>query len=63
MFALGHLHRVQKVGANEHIRYSGSPIPLSFDESHYPHQVVQVDIKSGQPVETLAIKVPRSVNC
>ena len=43
--ALGHLHLAQRVGANEHIRYSGSPIPLSFDESDYPHQVVQVDIK------------------
>ena len=59
--ALGHLHLAQKVGANEHIRYSGSPIPLSFDESHYPHQVVQVDIKPGQPAEPLAIKVPRSI--
>jgi len=30
--ALGHLHINQKVGS-EHIRYSGSPIPLSFSES------------------------------
>ena len=59
--ALGHLHLAQKVGANEHIRYSGSPIPLSFDESHYPHQVIQVDIKTGQPVETAAVKIPRSI--
>jgi len=59
--ALGHLHLAQKVGANEHIRYSGSPIPLSFDESHYLHQIVQVDIKAGQPVATVAIKIPRSV--
>jgi len=59
--ALGHLHLAQKVGANEHIRYSGSPIPLSFDESDYPHQLVQVDIRAGQPVETVAVKIPRSV--
>ena len=59
--ALGHLHLAQTVGANEHIRYSGSPIPLSFDESHYLHQVLQVDIKKGQPVETLALKIPRSI--
>lgn len=59
--ALGHLHLAQKVGANEHIRYSGSPIPLSFDESDYPHQVVQVDIRAGRPVETAAVKIPRSV--
>jgi exonuclease SbcD len=31
--ALGHLHQPQAVGACEHIRYSGSPIPLSFSES------------------------------
>lgn len=59
--ALGHLHLAQRVGANEHIRYSGSPIPLSFDESNYLHQIVQVDVISGQPVETIAIKIPRSV--
>ncbi len=59
--ALGHLHLAQRVGANEHIRYSGSPIPLSFDESDYPHQVVQVDVKAGQPVAAVAVKIPRSV--
>lgn len=59
--ALGHLHLAQKVGANEHIRYSGSPIPLSFDETDYSHQVVQVDVKAGLPVEILAVKIPRSV--
>ena len=63
--ALGHLHLAQQVGANEHIRYSGSPIPLSFDEIDYPHQLVQVDIRpsgmAGQSIETTAIKIPRSV--
>ena len=59
--ALGHLHLAQRVGTHQHIRYSGSPIPLSFDESDYPHQVVQVDVKAGQPIETVAVKIPRSV--
>ena len=59
--ALGHLHLAQRVGSNEHIRYSGSPIPLSFDEAGYLHQVVQVDIRAGRPVETVAVKIPRSV--
>jgi exonuclease SbcD len=31
--ALGHLHINQIVGNNEHVRYSGSPLPLSFSES------------------------------
>ncbi len=59
--ALGHLHLAQTVGANEHIRYSGSPIPLSFDEAAYPHQIMQVDIKAGQLAATAALKIPRSV--
>ncbi|MDD5581050.1 MAG: exonuclease subunit SbcD [Methylobacter sp.] len=59
--ALGHLHLAQRVGLNEHIRYSGSPIPLSFDEAGYTHQVVQVDIKPGLPLETMAVKIPRSI--
>ncbi len=36
--ALGHLHTNQKVGV-EHIRYSGSPIPLSFSESNNTKKV------------------------
>lgn len=30
--ALGHIHRAQRIADSGHIRYSGSPIPLSFDE-------------------------------
>jgi len=58
--ALGHLHLAQKVGPHEYIRYSGSPIPLSFDEAGYRHQIVQVDIDGGQ-VDTSAVQIPRSV--
>lgn len=31
--ALGHIHRAQVVGGLEHVRYSGSLIPLSFSET------------------------------
>lgn len=31
--ALGHIHRAQLVGGAEHIRYSGSLVPLSFSET------------------------------
>lgn len=31
--ALGHIHKPQKVGASETIRYSGSPLPMSFAEA------------------------------
>lgn len=46
--ALGHLHKPQKV-TQPHIRYSGSPIPLSFSELHYKHQVLLVEIDTTQP--------------
>ncbi|MCX7067148.1 MAG: exonuclease SbcCD subunit D C-terminal domain-containing protein [Methylococcales bacterium] len=59
--ALGHLHLAQSVGANEHIRYSGSPIPLSFDESHYVHSVLQVEVTAGQGVAITKLKIPRSI--
>ncbi|MFD2817668.1 exonuclease subunit SbcD [Paraglaciecola chathamensis] len=47
--ALGHIHRPQKVAKSDHIRYSGSPIPLSFDELKSQKQVVLVEFdKQGQ---------------
>ena len=59
--ALGHLHLAQTVGDNKAVRYSGSPIPLSFDEQHYKHQVVLVDIQQDKTVNTTSVLVPRSV--
>lgn len=41
--ALGHLHKPQKV-TQAHIRYSGSPIPLSFSEINYKHQIAVVQL-------------------
>ncbi|MDP4270809.1 MAG: exonuclease subunit SbcD [Bacteroidota bacterium] len=38
--ALGHLHRPQKVGGKDHIRYSGSPLTLSFSEVNQEKQVL-----------------------
>ena len=62
--ALGHLHKPQKVG-QAHIRYSGSPIPLSFSEINYKHQVVEVTIDPSQKDESRLqfnpIAIPRSV--
>lgn len=59
--ALGHLHKPQQVGGQARIRYSGSPIPLSFSEIHYPHQVLCVDLVAGQQPQIQTLKVPRSV--
>lgn len=59
--ALGHLHLAQNVGGNESVRYSGSPIPLSFDEQHYQHQVVLVVLDNDKNISTDSLMVPRSV--
>ena len=42
--ALGHIHMPQFVHTGKHnARYSGSPLPVGFDEA-YPHSVTLVDI-------------------
>lgn len=61
--ALGHLHKPQKV-QHPHIRYSGSPIPLSFSEINYKHQVVEVSIDPTKSEDTFnfeALAIPRSI--
>lgn len=45
--ALGHIHKPQKAGA-ENIRYSGSPIPLSFSEKEDRKQLIQLELKEGK---------------
>ncbi|AZA49357.1 exonuclease subunit SbcD [Chryseobacterium carnipullorum] len=42
--ALGHIHKAQKIGGKEHIRYSGSPLPMSFSELNYKHQVIVFEL-------------------
>ncbi|WP_065649980.1 exonuclease subunit SbcD [Pantoea eucrina] len=44
--ALGHIHRAQRIGGTDHIRYSGSPIPLSFDETGRDKSVFLLDFSS-----------------
>jgi exonuclease SbcD len=60
--ALGHLHNPQAVAGKNHIRYSGSPIPLSFDESDYRHQVLQIELSKQQPISISSIIIPRSID-
>lgn len=51
--ALGHLHKKQIMGKREHIRYCGSPIPLSFMEANYERTVNLVDLElQKDPVVT-----------
>lgn len=44
--ALGHIHKAQRIGGKEHVRYSGSPLPMSFSERHYIHQVLIFELEN-----------------
>ncbi|MBU0903273.1 MAG: exonuclease subunit SbcD [Gammaproteobacteria bacterium] len=57
--ALGHIHRPQKVGGLEHIRYCGSPIALSFDEAKQQKEVLLVELDSSGLRQITALPVPR----
>ncbi len=56
--ALGHIHRPQKVGGLEHIRYSGSPIPLSFDEAKQRKEMLLVELGAGGLRSVTPLEVP-----
>ena len=60
--ALGHLHLAQEVAEQRHIRYCGSPIPLSMSEIDYPHQVCVATFEGQELVALETPLVPRSID-
>ncbi len=60
--ALGHLHLAQRVGGKEHVRYCGSPIPLSLSEKDYRHQVIIASIEEQNVTVIEPHLVPRTVD-
>ena len=61
--ALGHIHRPQVVAKREYIRYSGSPIPLSFDELKSQKQVCVVEFAEGErTISQLAVPTFQPLN-
>jgi len=56
--ALGHLHRTQKVQKSEHIRYSGSPIALSFDEVKHDKRIIIVEFDNDNALTTTELTIP-----
>ncbi len=64
--ALGHLHKAQRVGGKERVRYCGSPIPLSIAERNYRHRVLLAEWtweqREADPAFTVRdLEVPRTV--
>ena len=59
--ALGHLHRPQPLRGMDHIRYSGSPIPLSMPERLHAHHVVFWDLAGDEVAKIWSLRTPRLV--
>ncbi len=57
--ALGHIHKPQLVAKSEHIRYCGSPIPLSFDEAKQDKQVVIAEFDHEKLIKATPVTIPR----
>ena len=59
--ALGHIHHGQEVKAKVPMRYSGSPVALSYSHMTYHHHIVEVtfDETGAMSVEELPVKQPR----
>jgi len=57
--ALGHIHRPQIISGNKIIRYSGSPIPLSFSEYSDKKIVILIDIIGGKISEIKDIELKK----
>ena len=55
--ALGHLHRIQKVGGSDKVRYSGSPLPFSFSESN-KKSVIKAELDYENLRTTQEIEIP-----
>lgn len=58
--ALGHLHKAQELDCGR-IRYSGSPIPLSFAEVQYSHCCCRLTFSGSQLHSVEEVQIPRSV--
>lgn len=58
--ALGHIHRPQRVSGKEHIRYSGSPIALSFSEKSDLKVITELEVKHGKITRIEDILIPKN---
>lgn len=56
--ALGHLHQSQQVGSHQHIRYSGTPIPIGFSEAASPKEVIVIELNQERVTQITPVQVP-----
>lgn len=56
--ALGHIHRPQVISKKQHIRYCGSPIALSFDETTQQKSVCLVEFSGSELTDITLLEIP-----
>ncbi|HAK80129.1 MAG TPA: exonuclease sbcCD subunit D [Runella sp.] len=63
--ALGHIHKPQRIANSDVIRYSGSPIPLSFSERDDRKYVLELTLKDNkiQTIEPISVPIFRELRC
>jgi DNA repair protein SbcD/Mre11 len=59
--ALGHIHKAQRIGGLDHVRYSGSPLPMSFSERNYKHQVLVFELNGEKAENIHSLEIPVSI--
>ena len=58
--ALGHIHKPQKIGNKNNIRYSGSPVFLDFSERNYDKMVIEIEIEANEIKSITSVAIPKS---
>jgi len=56
--ALGHIHRPMEINGQKHIRYSGSPVALSFAEKEQTKQLVEISITDNEITGIHPVEIP-----
>ncbi len=57
-FALGHIHKPQRIGKNDFMRYSGSPYYLDFSETGFEKQILVITCEDHSPLQVQSVPVP-----
>ncbi|MDM8525522.1 exonuclease SbcCD subunit D C-terminal domain-containing protein [Desulfococcaceae bacterium HSG8] len=56
--ALGHIHQALRVNKQEHVRYSGAPLPLSFSEAGTKKLVLVAEFDTGGFTGVQSVEIP-----
>ena len=56
--ALGHIHRPQRISESGRVRYSGSPIPLSFSEKNDAKIIIVLEFNEGKITNIEELNIP-----